>query len=104
MKDCIAATIVKFLFEYVLTWFGFPKVLMSDKGTHFLNETINVMLEEFQVYHQKSMPYHPYANGTLEEFNKILENALTNICNAKRNDWDVRMLAVLWAYWTTCNK
>ena len=51
MKDCIGTTATKFLFEYVLTRFGCRKILMSDHGTHFLNETINVLTEEFQVYH-----------------------------------------------------
>ena len=35
----------------VISRFGCQKVLMSDRGTHFLNETINVLIEEFQVYH-----------------------------------------------------
>lgn len=70
-------------------------ILMSDRGTHLLNVTIVAFLKEFQVYHQKSMPYHPQVNGTVEAFNKIMERTLIKICNAKRNDWDVRIVAVL---------
>lgn len=29
---------------------------------------------------------------------------LTNVCNAQRNDFDVRMLVVLWSYRTNCKK
>lgn len=79
VKDCARETTTKFLFEYVLTRFGCPNILMSDCTTHFLNETISALIEEFQVYHQKSTPYHPQANGTVEAFNKILDNALTKV-------------------------
>lgn len=47
VKDCIGAIVNFFIFEYVLNRFGFPDILIRDCGTHFLNETINALMEEF---------------------------------------------------------
>ena len=35
-----AKTVVKFIYENIITWFGCPKKLVNDRGTHFLNDTI----------------------------------------------------------------
>jgi hypothetical protein len=59
MKDFSAETTTHFLFEKVIMRFGCPRVLMSDQGTHFINNTINAMTEELEAHHQKSTPYHP---------------------------------------------
>lgn len=56
------------------------------------------------MYHQKSMPYHPQGNGIVEAFNKILENSFRKVYNVNRNDCDVHILAVLWAYRITSKK
>jgi hypothetical protein len=60
--------------------------------------------EEFAVHHQKRTHYHPQVNGTVEDFSKIFETTLMNIFIVNRNDWDLRVPAVLWAYRTTCKK
>lgn len=59
---------------------------MSDQEKHFLNNTIEKMTEQIRIHHQKITPYHPQANETVEEFNKILETTLTKICNIQKND------------------
>jgi len=79
-------TTAKFIFENIATGFGYPKVLMSDQGTHFLNRTIEELIEEFQIYHQNSTPDHPQANEIVQQFNKILEHALIKVCNVKIDD------------------
>ena len=76
VRNCDAAIVAQFIFESIISRFGCPVILMSDQGTHFLNRTIEALIEEFQIQHHKSTPYHPQANGTVEAFNKILENAL----------------------------
>ena len=104
VKYCTAATTMKFLFENMLTIFGFPKILLSDQGTHFVKKNIDELTAEFQIQHRKTTPYHLQENGIVEAFNKILENALIRVCNACRDDWDHKVSVVLWVYCTTCKR
>ncbi|MCO5609518.1 hypothetical protein L7F22_063746 [Adiantum nelumboides] len=69
-----ARTTAAFLYENVFTRYGLPIEIVSNRGTHFLNEVIEYLLSEFIVIHNKSAPYHPQANGQAEHTNKILSS------------------------------
>ena len=73
-----AHTIAKFLFEELLMRYGLPIELVDDKGTHFLNDVIAFLLDEFLIIHNKSIPYHPQANGQAESTNKTLCTIITS--------------------------
>ena len=50
--DCTAVTTTKFIFENIVTRFGCPRILMSDQGSHFINQTIKALTKELQVQHK----------------------------------------------------
>jgi hypothetical protein len=91
----------KFLFEHVITRFGCPKILISDRGKHFLNEVIEAMTARFKINHRKTTPYHPQTNGHTERVNQTLVNILRKTVVDSKRDWDTKLPAALWAYRTT---
>ena len=49
VKNFTAKTIVWFIFEDILTRFGYPKVLMSDHGSQVFNATIHYLTKYFMM-------------------------------------------------------
>jgi len=74
--------------------------ILFDWGTHFINEVISELLRTFLIVHRKRTPNYPSGNGQAEITNKILSTILTKICEVKRNDWEHKLHATLWAYRT----
>jgi hypothetical protein len=100
VRKADAKSTAKFLYENIITRFGCPLELVSDQGTHFINEVIGELLRTFLIIHRKSTPYYPRANGQAESTNKVLSSILTKICEVKRNDWEHKLHSALWAYRT----
>ena len=71
---------------------------MSDKGSHFINQVVQYLLDEFMVVHKKSAPYHPQANDQAESTNKILCMVLFKKIGSYKTDWELKLLLALWAY------
>ena len=90
-----------FLYENIISRFGCPQILVSDKGTHFLNEAIEEMTKLFQINHRKTTPYHPQTNGLAERVNQTLVRILRKTVTDSKRDWDNKLTAALWAYRTT---
>ena len=89
------------MYENIISRFGCPKILVSDRGTHFLNSLIREMTDKFQRDHRKTTPYHPQTNGQTERVSGVLVSILRKTVLDSKRDWDVKLTAALWAYKTT---
>ena len=90
-----------FIFENIITRFGCPRVLVSDRGGHFINDLISELTKFFMIKHQKSTPYHPQTNGQTERTNQTLCHILHKTISDAKRDWDEKLPAALWAYRTS---
>ncbi|KAI3690179.1 hypothetical protein L2E82_48154 [Cichorium intybus] len=93
--------VVDFLKSQIFSRFGTPRALISDRGTHFCNRTLEAVLKKYGVTHRISTAYHPQTNGQAEVTNRQIKQILEKTVNPTRKDWSVRLEDALWAYRTT---
>ncbi|XP_019420643.1 PREDICTED: uncharacterized protein LOC109330821 [Lupinus angustifolius] len=93
--------VIKFLKMNVFSWFGAPRVLISDGGSHFCNSQLEKVLQHYGVSHKLASPYHLQTNRQAEVSNREIKRILENIVSTTRKDWSLQLDDTLWAYRTT---
>jgi transposase InsO family protein len=83
-----------------VTRHGFPKRLLSDRGSHFLNEVIECWTRIGGVGHTVTPAYRPQTNGLTERCNGTIKRILKMYTNEHQTDWDEYLDGVLFAYRT----
>jgi hypothetical protein len=99
VREATAKETVKFIMEDIICRHGCPKVIVSDRGTHFKNELVEGLTKKFEIRHNFATPYHPKTNGLVERFNKTLCESLAKLGNEK-GGWDEKIPQVLFGYRT----
>ena len=93
-----ALTIAKFIHEDIYALYGPPKELLSDNGSNFLSEVIAHLVRVLQTRHRLTTPYHPRANGKVENLNGTLGAVLTKFTLGKNvHTWDLYLPEALYA-------
>ncbi len=79
LKAANTETVATFIYEEIICRFGLPRVIQSDRRTHFVNEVIRKLTKKFRVKHSLSSPYHPQSNGLVKRFNKTLCEGIAKV-------------------------
>ena len=81
-----ANTVVGFIQINILSRFGAPRTIISDKGSHFANKLFAKLMSKYGVKHVMGLAYHPQSNGQAEISNREIKNILEKTVNASRKD------------------
>ncbi|XP_074293501.1 uncharacterized protein LOC141620561 [Silene latifolia] len=95
-----ARVVSKFMRKVIFPRFGVPRVLISDKGSHFLETKFEALLKKYGVQHRCGIGYHPQTSGQVEISNREIKAILEKTVNSSRKDWVIKLDNALWAYRT----
>ncbi|OLY78998.1 Pol polyprotein [Smittium mucronatum] len=74
-----AATIESFICEGLVSNFGVPKVLISNRGTHLRNDACATSNRHLGINHHPVSAYRPHSNGQVERSIKSFKQLLRKI-------------------------
>jgi hypothetical protein len=67
--------------EIIFPRFGVPRIVISDRGSHFIDKRFEHYLSKHGIRHNVATPYHPQTSGQAETSNKQIKNILQKTVN-----------------------
>jgi transposase InsO family protein len=84
--------------EVIFLRYEVQRIVISDGGSHLIDQTFQKALSKVGVDHQIATPYHPQMSGQEETLNKQIKNILQKIVNQMGRSWRSKISEALWAY------
>lgn len=97
VPDSTAKVVSDFIMEEIITNFGVPDEIVSDRGPAFNSAVIEELLDQFKVKHLMTSAYHPRTNGVVERFNGTIGRMIAKYCHKHTNQWDLYVNSCLLA-------
>ena len=73
--------------EHVIKYHGYPKQIVSDRGSIFTSEVWKELFKCLKAKQNLSSSYHPQTDGITEKENDIIENCIRAFTNYQQDDW-----------------
>src|SRR3954471_2375260 len=92
-----AEDIARLFFEKIVSRFGVPEILISDRDPRFTSKFWKSLWEYCQTKLALSTAYHPQMDRQTERVNRTLQQVIWTSINYHRNNWDEYLSAVEFA-------
>ena len=105
VKAEVLATITEknvrsFVWRNIVYRYRIPRVLVSDNGKQFDNDSFRDFCSQLGIKNHYSSPAHPQANGQVEVTNRSLLKIIKTRLEGAKGIWLEELPSVLWAYRT----
>ena len=79
--ECVAEVLLE-----VFSRVGFPKEMLSDRGTQFTSDMMKEVSRLVSTKQLFTTPYNPRCNGLCEKINGVLKSMLKKMCQERPKD------------------
>ena len=93
-----ATEVAAVLYREVITRYGAPRTLVSDRSQTFMSKLTAAMCELFQITRHFTSSYHPQCNSMVERANSIILQAFRIYCKDQQDDWPEILPSVMMAH------
>lgn len=90
-----------FVWRCIICRFGIPRILVSDNGKQFDNDSFRDFCSQLGIRNHYSSPAYPQANGQAEVTNRSLLKIIKTWLEGAKGIWVEELPSILWAYRTT---
>ena len=94
----------KIVWKNIITRFGIPCVLISDKGLQFDSKMFRRYCGELGITNRYSISAYPQGNGHAEVVNKVIVSGLKKRLDDAKGKWVEELPHLLWTYRTTSRR
>ncbi|CEP10273.1 hypothetical protein, partial, partial [Parasitella parasitica] len=98
LKSFDTGSIVRVLLYEVVLKFGLPKRLLSDNGTNYISEAMNMVCSRLGISRSLTSVEHPQSDGLVERMNRTLKTSLSIVVGGNMRTWSQHLPFVVFAY------
>lgn len=81
-----AETVAKVFVTEVISKYGCPETLLTDRGAQFTGKMFNEVCRLLNIKHLLTQSYNPKCNGAVERTHRVISDIMSHY--VEQNDWD----------------
>jgi hypothetical protein len=98
MPDQTAETVARTFVNNVVLIHGVPETVLTDQGTNFQSELMNIMYKQYGITRLKTTAYRPQCDGMVERVNRTLADIIASYVSKEPTTWSDFLPSATFAY------